>query len=256
MDHSKSEGRVEITYYTDPLCCWSWAMEPQWRKLRYEYRGNISWNYKMGGLIPNWKNYNDAVYSITRPAQMGPMWMEAQQISGMPMNDRIWIDNPPSSSYQACIAVKCAEMQSPEAAELYLRHLREAVMLRGINIAGQEAQIELARELNNKWPSLFDSGVFTQRLLDEVGIPLFQDDLQKARYFNISRYPSLVISKSKKPAILLVGYRPYEALKKAVMEIAPELTPLSIGTDDEYVNYWGGMTERELEEVKVKNGVI
>ena len=25
---------LSIEYYTDPLCCWSWAFEPQWRRLR------------------------------------------------------------------------------------------------------------------------------------------------------------------------------------------------------------------------------
>ncbi|HEX8547689.1 MAG TPA: DsbA family protein [Cytophagaceae bacterium] len=255
MENSKNEGGVEITYYTDPLCCWSWAMEPQWRKLRYEFRGKIAWKYKMGGLIPNWNNYNDTVFSITRPAQMGPMWMEAQQISGMPMEDRIWITNPPSSSYQACIAVKCAEMQSLEAAEIYLRHLREAVMLRGINISNQKTQIQLAEELCNKLPMIFDSKIFIKRLIEEEGIPLFQDDLQKARYFNISRFPTLVFSMPKRPSILLIGYRPYESLRQALLRIAPELEPLDMLSNDKYLNYWGSMTERELDEIKVNTGV-
>ena len=129
--------RVEITYYTDPLCCWSWGFEPQWRRLQYEFTGKLTWHYCMGGLLPSWENYNDDMNSISRPIQMGPVWMHASQLSGMPMNTRIWMEDPPASSYPACIAVKCAEMQSSAAGERYLRLLREALMINGKNIAKQ-----------------------------------------------------------------------------------------------------------------------
>src|SRR5688572_2904993 len=130
--------RIDITYYTDPLCCWSWALEPQWRKLLYEFNGLISWRYCMTGMIPSWDQYNDAMHSVSRPIQMGPVWMHASQLSGMPMNSRIWMENPPASSYPACIAFKCAEMQSEGAGDRYLRLLREAIMLDGKNIAKPE----------------------------------------------------------------------------------------------------------------------
>src|SRR3954471_8227222 len=78
--------QLEIIYYTDPLCCWSWAIEPQLRKLQFEFTGKLKWRICMGGLLPGWKNYHDEINSVTRPIQMGPVWMHAQQISGMPMN--------------------------------------------------------------------------------------------------------------------------------------------------------------------------
>jgi len=71
----QNEGRVEIVYYTDPLCCWSWAFEPQWRRLQYKLRDKLSVRYCMGGLIADWKNFNDEVNSINRPAQMGAKGM-------------------------------------------------------------------------------------------------------------------------------------------------------------------------------------
>ncbi len=111
-DIQQKADQVEITYYTDPLCCYSWAFEPQWRRLRYEFEGRISWQYIMGGLLPGWNNYNDELNSVSRPVQMGPVWMQASHISGMPMPNRIWLEDPPASSYPACIAVKCAQPQT------------------------------------------------------------------------------------------------------------------------------------------------
>ena len=141
--------QVDITFYTDPLCCWSWALEPQWRELRYEFEGNIRWRYCMGGMLPSWKNFHDEVNSVSRPVQMGPVWMHASQISGMPMDTRIWMEDAPASSYPACIAFKGAELQVAAVAELYLRLVREAIMLDGKNIAKQNVLIDIAEQRLN-----------------------------------------------------------------------------------------------------------
>src|SRR3954466_16223308 len=134
-DDPDTAERVEIIYYTDPLCCWSWAFEPQWRRLRYEFGDKIIYRYVMSGLLPEWKNYSDPLYSVSRPMQMGPVWHQASLQSGMQMYDKIWVEDPPASSYPACIAVKCAELQSKKAGDTYLRLAREAIMLHGKNIA-------------------------------------------------------------------------------------------------------------------------
>src|SRR4051812_29789560 len=123
--------RVEILFYTDPLCCWSWGFEPQWRKLQYELQDHLVFRYIMTGLLPSWQNFNDPLYSVSRPQQMGPVWMEAAKVSGMPIYDRIWVEDPPASSYPACIAVKSVQLQSTTAAARYLRMLREAAMMQG-----------------------------------------------------------------------------------------------------------------------------
>src|ERR1044072_7891663 len=96
---TSNADQVEIVYYTDPLCCWSWAFEPQWRRLLFEYQGDIEWKYCMGGLLPAWDSYDDTVNNVTRPIQMGPVWMHAAQVSGMPIQTRIWMNDPPASSY-------------------------------------------------------------------------------------------------------------------------------------------------------------
>src|SRR4051812_28814571 len=62
---------VELTYYTDPLCPWSWAMEPHWRRLRFEFGGRIAWRYVMGGMVKDWRSYRDEINSVHRPSQMG-----------------------------------------------------------------------------------------------------------------------------------------------------------------------------------------
>ncbi|MGI8952038.1 MAG: DsbA family oxidoreductase [Chitinophagaceae bacterium] len=226
---------IEITYYTDPLCCWSWAFEPQWRKLQFEFSGKISWHYVMGGLLPSWKNYNDPINNVSRPIQMGPVWMHASQVSGIPMHQRIWIEDPPASSYPACIAVKCAELQSTETGEKYLRLLREAIMINGINISKQTELIKIAETLTQKGFTEFTLIKFKEDLKTDKGLEAFRKDLQEVQYRNINRFPTLIIKANQQPPILITGYRPYSILLDAIKQVAPQLQKTQQAINEEEI---------------------
>ncbi len=122
-------SRVYVTYYTDPLCSWSWAMEPGWRRLRYAFGDQVQWRYKMGGLVADATEFEDPVNSVHRPAQWAPQWFEVAKKTGIPVDEKLWLDGAPESSYPACVAVKAVQRQGPDRAERYLRRLREAAML-------------------------------------------------------------------------------------------------------------------------------
>jgi putative protein-disulfide isomerase len=246
---SAEMDRIEITYYTDPLCCWSWGFEPQWRRLQYEFRGMISWRYCMTGLIPSWNNYNDPLHSVTRPIQMGPVWMHASQLSGMPMHSRIWMEDPPASSYPACIAYKCADMQSKDAGETYLRLLREAVMIHGKNIAKGEVLKEIATSVFAKFKNGFDVEKFLSDLRSDTGIDAFRKDVTEVNSRNIVRTPTLILRHASNQAIMITGYRPYDVLMDAMKNLISNLKPVHPVIDiEDYKNFWGTLTEREITE--------
>lgn len=247
QDLPSKEDRIEIEFYTDPLCCWSWAMEPQWRRLKFEYRNNLVWKYRMGCLITNWNNYNDSVNSITRPVQMGPLWMDARNISGMPIQDRIWYEDPPSSSYLPCLAVKTAELQSPLAAEVYLRATREAVMLKGQSISKMEILLNVAKEVSESIPQIFCAHQFEQDLKSNFAHAAFNEDLLQVRINLIARYPTIIIRKAIDRGVAVVGFRPYEDLRAALLKVSPNLMP-SPGNWEDYKGYLGTITNRELKE--------
>ena len=250
IQRDQNADRVEITYYTDPLCCWSWAFEPQWRRLQYEYIGKLTWKYCMGGLLPGWNNFNDAENSVSRPIQMGPVWMHASQVSGMPMNTRIWMEDAPASSYPACIAVKCAQLQSAQAAELYLRMLRQAIMLNGQNIAKQTVLSEVAEQLAKQQPTTFNINQFYTDLENENGLEAFRVDMNEVQTRGVKRFPTLILRQPSKPAIMMTGYRPYAALLEALQQVAPGIDKTRSATSpEEYARYWGSITAREVAEV-------
>jgi putative protein-disulfide isomerase len=206
---------VEITFYTDPLCCWSWAMDPPFRKLEENFGNSLSTTYKMAGLLPSWDNFADTVNSIRKPAQMGPEWMHVKEITGAEIDPGIWVSDPPASSFPACIAVKSAELQSRQAGERYLHLLREAVMVRRINIARTETLLEIGRSLSDQLPA-FNPFTFQEDLLGSRGREAFRLDWQEMKYNGIVRIPTLIFRSASRATILLSGYQSYEALENAV----------------------------------------
>ena len=252
---NKEEDRITIEYYTDPLCCWSWAFEPQWRRLRYEFGDRLQWHYHMGGLLPSWSSFSDPLYSVSRPLQMGAVWMEASQTTGQPIHNRIWGDDPPASSYPACIAVKCAGLQSAEAEEAYLRSLREAVMLHGKNIAKEDVLFEEAKMLADHHPGLIDAEQVQQDYHNGKGQQAFREDLQKTRFGNISRFPSLIFKREGHRAIIIVGYRPYDVLLDGLRQMVPDLkSEKQAVSAEEYTRHWNSVTEREVQEALATAG--
>ena len=242
---------VQITYFTDPLCSWCWAFEPHWRRLRYEFGDQLSWRYRMGGLIPDWTRYHDPVNEISRPAQMGPQWLHVQKITGMPLNADLWQQNPPASSYPACIAFKAAEMFGPEFAELYLRRLREAAMLEARDISVSKVLQELAAEVNLLLApeERIDLEAFAALVQGESAREALRDDIKEVRFREIGRFPTLILHRSGSTGLLLTGYRPYAALRDALQKVAPDLEPARPINDlADYVAHWRRITLRELAE--------
>jgi len=238
---------ISITYYTDPLCCWSWAFEPQWRKLKFSLGNRLSYRYCMGGLISHWKTFSDSVNSISRPFQMGSLWAQASQQSGMPIDDKIWMTDPPATSYMACVAVKCAALQGIEAEEKYLRKVREAVMLNRSNVARKEILFDIASDLSKEKKGFLNVDSFMLDFNSGKGTDAFKKDLQEVQYKRIQRFPSLVIQKAGAGPTIMIGYNNYEGLLNA---IGPDFIGPPVYIDQhQYQNYYGNVMEREMKEI-------
>ncbi|RFM31871.1 DsbA family protein [Chitinophaga silvisoli] len=216
----KNSIALELVCYTDPLCCWSWAFAPVLRQLKVEYGDMISLRYCMGGMLSDWKQYHDPVQAVSRPLQMGPVWMQARQMTGAVIDDRIWFRDPPASSYPACVAVKTAALQSAEMEERYLYLLWEAVMVKGKNIAKKEVLLDIAAALETEYPESFSAERFGIQLGCKATVDAFKSDLQEVSYRRIERFPSLLLTSRKSgQALLLTGNRPFEAVAKSVEKV-------------------------------------
>jgi predicted DsbA family dithiol-disulfide isomerase len=127
---------VQVRFYTDPACPWSWAAEPAVRRLMWEFEGELEFTWVMGGLARSYEQANllDVV----------SQWLVDAAEGGMPCDPRIWTENPLDSTYPACQAVKAAAEQGPQTAYRYLRTLREGIMFERRKLDHADALIDAA----------------------------------------------------------------------------------------------------------------
>jgi predicted DsbA family dithiol-disulfide isomerase len=233
---------LEATLYTDPLCAWSWAFEPSWRRLRLDLGARLDARTAMVGMIPDWDTYRDSFQNVRVPAQIGPLWREVQAVTGMPVAERIWNDDPPASSYPAGLAVAAAALQGPDAAASLLRRLREALFLGGRNIARPEVLVDMVRQAG--------ADLDADRLLDDLTGPeaaaAFRLDLDDARRRAVNRYPAVVLRTPDGRTVLLVGFRPVAALRETVARLAPGLAWPPAPDPIAYATRWRRVLDTEV----------
>lgn len=208
-----AEEVIRLEYYTDPLCCWSWALEPVWRQLRQRYGPALSWHCVLGGMIESWATFRDPLNDVARPPQLAPLWHMAGRATGVAIDPAIWHIDPPASSYPASVAVKAAGLQGTEAGERYLVLAREAVMTRRLNVARRDVLRQLGAELGARMPGRFDAGRFAGDLAGDEARDAFAADLQRVRFLGIGRFPTIVVHGARGSRIA-VGYRPADVMEQ------------------------------------------
>jgi predicted DsbA family dithiol-disulfide isomerase len=127
---------VAVTVFTDPYCPWSWAAEPQQRRLEVEFGTALGYTFVIVGLRRR-----------IEPADAGTLaldCLDAAAESGMPADPRVFLRDPPSSTHPAGLAVAAVADQADPSR--YLRRLREAVLLEGRRMDTAPALLDAARE--------------------------------------------------------------------------------------------------------------
>jgi putative protein-disulfide isomerase len=225
---------VEVRYYTDPACPWSWSLEPIVRRLMVEFGDGLSWTYVMGGLARNFAGDGDkqGVYS-----RLISHWLDVADVGGMPADPRIWSEGPIASSYPACMAVKAAAEQADDGGYAYLRALREGLFCFRRKLDTTEALVEAARP----------AGLNVERFRIDLGsnaiVEAFGNDLEELRSRDFE-LPTMVFGEE-----VVRGFEPYEAFREAAVAagaVAVDGPAVSVG---DALRRFGRMSTREVEQV-------
>lgn len=208
------EKEISIVYFTDPICSTCWIIQPQLRKLQLEYSDFVNVEYKMGGLLPSWENYNR--FGITKPSDVAAHWNEVCSFYEMPVNKNIWLEDPLPSSYPPSIAFKAAQLQDTGKAVLFLRRIREMVFLEKKNIIKKE----------HLFTAAYDSGLDAARLLRDLegkAQDNFREDLLLSDMLHIKMLPTLFFSNKEGVQLALNGFQPYESFEEIIHQLAPNI---------------------------------
>jgi predicted DsbA family dithiol-disulfide isomerase len=171
---------VQVRFYTDPVCPWSWAAEPALRRLMWEFEGELGFVWVMGGLARRYgREYRDEQghigYGPDCNADLISHWLKVAAEGMMPTDPRIWTENPLTSTYPACQAVKAAAEQGWEAGYRYLRRVREGVMFERRKLDHMDALVAAAG------PSRIDRERFEVDLRSHAITEAFGADLDEVR---------------------------------------------------------------------------
>lgn len=124
----KGPDPVEVYFLTDPLCPWSWAMEPLAESLRRDK--SLAFRSVLAGWLPSLQARGvDAVKAE---------WADAAAKTGARIDPTYWDRVAPTTSLVAAAAVKAAEFQGAAKGEAYLSAVRHAAFARGEDVTSFE----------------------------------------------------------------------------------------------------------------------
>ncbi|MDB5247087.1 MAG: hypothetical protein JWQ40_1481 [Segetibacter sp.] len=229
---------IEVTYFTDPICSTCWIIQPLLRRLNLEYGKYLNVEYRMGGLLPSWEDYNKG--KISNPSDAAKHWEEVCSFYEMPLDGDVWIEDPLASSYPPSIAFKAAQIQDTNTAILFLRRIKEMVFLEKKNIIRWDFLQKAA----------FEVGLDSARLLRDVegkAKDLFRDDLILASKLGVTGFPTLFFSDGTGKRFTIKGYQPYEKFEEIIFKLAPGARKEEINTTPKNLfTHFPTMTEKEF----------
>jgi putative protein-disulfide isomerase len=189
---------IEASYYTDPACPWSWALEPNLRRLQVEFGQQIAIRPVMGG---RWPRFEDPQAQVAE-------WLEACDRSGMPFDPRLWLESPPSGSHPACLAVVAAGEQGEAVQAAYLRRVREGLMCGRRKLDALEALVAEAHAV----PGM-DAARLRRDLGSSATVERFSEQLECTRALGgPEALPALVLGDRA-----VRGFVPYEEWRAAAL---------------------------------------
>ena len=217
-------GGVSATCFTDPYCPWCWAVEPHLRRLAVEFDETVQVTFVIAGLA--------ARFGDTRSRAVD--CVAASEASGMPIDPRIYLEDPPSSSHPAGLALAAVSEQADPAP--YLRRLREAILLERRRMDNGPALLEAAREVG---------GLNLERLRIDFGsnaiVERFGAQLERARAVD-PRHHEPGAGRVRLPAIEfrdaggavhgVYGYAPYEQWRSAAVAAGAVAGTVRPGVED------------------------
>ena len=230
-------GKVRIELLTDPWSVWCWGFEPVRRSLELRY-ADVEFRPLLGGMFPEMPDHRQTGFDVER------FFSIVQRTTGMPIDPgRVLTKDRPDSTYPACIHVHAMRLVAPQREAAYLRALREAVYLDGLNISKREVGARVAARVGVD-PALWETELDTGRPQKE-----FQKALANLHGRQLHAYPTLLVTQGDR-TYRIEGYQSLPAILGLVESVGghkPRARP-DPGLDDLFPET-ERMATREVAEV-------
>ena len=258
---------VQVRFYTDPACPWSWAGEPALRRLMWELEGELEFVWVMGGLARQYgRDYRDEEGRIgSGPdcyADLISHWLEVAADGLMPTDPRIWTEGPLTSTYPACQAVKAASEQGWEAGYRYLRRVREGIMFERRKLDHPEALVAAAGSARLD-RARFEIDIFSEAITEAFGADLDEvrnppDDAREAKAVRRTEdkerisFPAAVFVGNGARTAVWGTARSHRALREAALSAGAKQVNEGALEPMDAIRRFGRCATRELEVLAEK----
>jgi ubiquinone/menaquinone biosynthesis C-methylase UbiE/predicted DsbA family dithiol-disulfide isomerase len=233
------EAVVRIVHFADPLCWWSWGLEPVLRRLEEVYGDRLEVEYRMGGMAEDIHEWMHA-YGVDETSTA--TWTrESMDITGNPVDPEFIRKTGVKSSYPTCRAFKAAERQDRRLAHRYFRRMMEAFQVRA-RPATEATLVDLAEDVGL-------DGAKLRSDMAQRAVATALDEDQRAMHDAKVNFLSLVVyvgdRMEKKSEVFTSG--PFE---EAIDRLSPGLPKRSPSDILEYLERHPDLvTAREIAEV-------
>lgn len=246
------EKRLAIAHFTDPLCFWCYAMEPEIRKVRVLLDDVLDYRIVMGVLttdvreIVGFDPESEVRYELMHDQITEHIANAAKKI-GMPIAIDRMADRKPEEFVSLPLSLAYCAMRAIDEgmAEAYLRRMRECVYAEGRGFPDTESLVELASEFP------VDLEQFRNYYEGGVAAGVLQDGINACWANSVAVFPTLLMEYDGK-RYALRGYFDYDAMKKAIAQLTEgeiNLTDAeySLGALEAYVDRFGKVAAREVQ---------
>lgn len=220
IDFSTPKEKIELYYFTDPICSHCWALEPVLRKFVEQYGHYFNFNTIMGGLLVNWNGFADKKNGIQSPSDVAGHWREVGEHYRMPIDGSVWLTNPLHSSYPPSRVFTLIKQIDTELANKFLRQAREAVFVFNQNIAEDRVLIEIVEQV----------GLDGETIVNEAKLPkgqqLLDQDFELARHNDVRGFPTIIMVNQENKGVKIVGTRSLENYVNGLKQVLPTETKI------------------------------
>lgn len=199
-------GKLRIELLTDPWSVWCWGFEPVRRALELRHP-SLEFRFLLGGMFPTMPRPEQAGFDVER------FFSIVHRTTGMPIRmDGIRRDAP-DSTYPACVHVHAVRQLAPDMEAVYLRGLREAAYLDGLNVSRIEVGADVAARIG------LDRAAFIKTRTSKACEESFLESIEALHKRNLHAYPTILFTVAGQTHVV-AGFQSLPA----VLGIAQSLT--------------------------------
>lgn len=148
--------QLHVAYWSDPLCIWAFVAQPRLESVLERHAAELVVDHHIVpvfGSVP--QRFRDGSWAAQGPEGRAAATVRVARMHGREdVSGRVWVDDPPASSWASGAAVKgvgllvADELARPGAMGAYLLAMRRAFFEQDRNVARRDVQLSLAEELD------------------------------------------------------------------------------------------------------------